>query len=1071
MVKLPTIQPRGSVTRGAQSSVSPSEVANPFMQIAGAFEATGAAFEKQAVVEAERDGQSAVYRDSSGNLQVDRRSDFSAYGRAYNAAAGQGYAARLAGDIRTRGVALTNEAKGNIDTFNASWKGFRDQTLSTVPREYRGAVQTMLDTEGPRFALGVSEQKRASDLKEFEGNIKSEIQLLDDDMSALARAGGTGTDAYRQKQEQNRTLWNQLAQNPDFTVGQKEADIAIQRMESRHTSEAILGTVDRTLQNGGLVEARKLAANFLTDDKIQLSPAERRQYASLANERISGYTAQVKANLKPYQDQAKTITERMKTGVGLDNDDVDLVANELAKGGDMSGAIELYRARNSAKTLRSFGLSDNGTQLNLAETMFSNANGGGEILAAIQSTESSNNPNAVSGKGATGLMQVMPSTANEIASELGDANFPAGGTDAEKQAYLKKPEVSQRYGAHYFNKMMNKYGGDKEAALIAYNGGSARADDWLRAGRDDSVIPKESADYYKKVIGRANGNNVRFTPEDVTASRQFLMGRTDKDSSHIAGLTDVFSVKLSRFFQAAPPEIRDRLGIYSGARSNERQAELWQEALKKYGSVEEARRWVAPPGKSEHNSGNAADLAFDGQSLKNAPPEVVKWVHENAEKYGLKFPLGNENWHIEDSGTRGGTQTAYIDPEVVKEYRAEMTRDAKDLFTNIKSGGDKGFTPAVSDLNILTRQLAVVDDADFKREVADYFTSQSAIAAFQNMAPADVESLMSTLRADASSGATVAQQQLMSDLQASQDARSKALADDPLGYAASRGYAPPPPALDLSQPDSWSGTFQSLQKGVDVLKARGEVGNISALRPEMLSQVTRVFDTATPGESVQLLGSMAQNLRPDTYKATLGKLYSSGNRAAATAGVLVADNPAVAEGILRGQMLLKENPNLAPKKTDDNALAVDEKLPTQAFAAGQEGSRQFLLESATARYADLSHQAGDTSGEFNDTRMQQAITEVTGGVVEMNGYSVIVPRYGMTQDDFDKRLSQLTDADLADVVATNGIAVQARDVRDQARLRAVADGRYLVEFGRPESPMYATKKDGSAFVLDLRDRS
>jgi len=817
MVKLPTIQPRGSVTRGAQSSVSPSEVANPFMQIAGAFEATGAALEKQAVVEADREGQSAVYRDSSGNLQVDRRSDFSASGRAYNAAAGQGYAARLAGDIRTRGVALTNEAKGNIDTFNTSWKGFRDQTLSTVPREYRGAVQTMLDTEGPRFALGVSEQKRTSDLKEFEGNIKSEIQLLDDDMSALARAGGTGTDAYRQKQEQNRTLWNQLAQNPDFTVGQKEADIAIQRMESRHTSEAILGTVDRTLQNGGLVEARKLAANFLTDDKIQLSPAERRQYASLANERISGYTAQVKANLKPYQDQAKTITERMKTGVGLDNDDVDLVANELAKGGDMSGAIELYRARNSAKTLRSFGLSDNGTQLNLAETMFSNANGGGEILAAIQSTESSNNPNAVSGKGATGLMQVMPSTANEIASELGDANFPAGGTDAEKQAYLKNPEVSQRYGAHYFNKMMNKYGGDKEAALIAYNGGPARADDWLRAGRDDSVIPKESADYYKKVIGRANGNNVRFTPEDVTASRQFLMGRTDKDSSHIAGLTDVFSVKLSRFLQAAPPEIRDRLGIYSGARSNERQAELWQEALKKYGSVDEARRWVAPPGKSEHNSGNAADLAFDGQSLKNAPPEVVKWVHENAEKYGLKFPLGNENWHIEDSGTRGGTQTAYIDPEVVKEYRAEMTRDAKDLFTNIKSGGDKGFTPAVSDLNILTRQLAVVDDADFKREVADYFTSQSAIAAFQNMAPADVESLMSTLRADASSGATVAQQQLMSDLQASQDARSKALADDPLGYAASRGYAPPPPALDLSQPDSWAGTFQAWQEGVDVL--------------------------------------------------------------------------------------------------------------------------------------------------------------------------------------------------------------------------------------------------------------
>lgn len=409
--------------------------------------------------------------------------------------------------------------------------------------------------------------------------------------------------------------------------------------------------------------------------------------------------------------------------------------------------------------------------------------------------------------------------------------------------------------------------------------------------------------------------------------------------------------------------------------------------------------------------------------------------------------------------------------EAGKAYRAEMTRDAKELFGNIKSGGDKGFTPAVADLNILTRQLAVVDDADFKRQVADYFSSQSAVAAFQNLAPGDVESMMTSLRADTANGATVAQQQLLTDLQASQEARAKALANDPIGYAASRGYTPPPPALNLTQPDTWAGTFQSLQKGVDVLQARGEVGNISALRPEMLAQMTRVFETATPGESVQLLGSMQQNLRPETYKATLSKLYSSGQgRAAATAGALVGDNPAVAEGILRGQMLLKENPNLAPKKTDDNSLAIDERLPIQAFAAGQEVSRQFLLESATARYADLSHQAGDTTGEFNDTRMQQAIDEVTGGVVDMNGYSVIAPRYGMTQDDFDKRLSQLTDDDLSGVIAKNGSAVRARDVRDQGRLRAIADGRYIVEFGRPEAPMYATKQDGSAFVLDLRDR-
>lgn len=1077
MVNLPTYQPRGSVTRAPQSSLSAAEIANPFQQIADALGNAGKAFEAKEMEDASNDGQNAVYRNPDGSLHVDLKSNFTATGRSYNRAAQQGYAARMAGDIRARGSAMADDAKGNIDTFNASWRSFRDQTLTVVPKEFRGAVTTMLDTEGPRLALGVSERKRTADLKEFEGNIKSEIQLIDDDMSALARSGGTGTDAYRQKQAQLKTLWTELAENPDFTVGDKEADISMRRMESRHMSEAMLGTVEKSLETGGLAAAREVSKRLLTDETLSLTPSERRQYASLANERISSYVTQRKADLKPAQDQSKVIQERLKTGVGLDNDDIDIVARQLSSGGDMAGALDLYNARAVAKTLRSFGLADNRTQMNMAEATMSRANGGDAIIAAIQGVESKGNPNAVSAKGATGLMQVMPGTAGEIAVELGDASFPANGTDDEKQAYLKDPEISRQYGTHYFNKMMTRYGGDREAALIAYNGGPDRADAWLASGRNDSAIPKETADYYKKVLSNT-GVSVTVTPEEITVAKTFLQGRTDKDASHIDGLQDGFAVKLSRLIQSAPPEMRDKLGIYSGARSVERQAELWQEALKKYGSAEEARKWVAPPGNSEHNHGNAADLSFNGTSLANAPDDVVKWLHDNAGQYGLKFPLGNENWHIEDDGTRGGKPSTTVAPDVIREYQAETTRDAKDLFDDIKAGYDKGFTPAITDINLLTRQLAIVDDKDFRREVADYFTSQSSIAAVQNMAPGDVESLMSQLRADTSDGATAAQQQILTGLQASQEARTKALNDDPIGYAVNRGLTPAPPALDLSQPDTWSGTFQSLQRGVDILQMRGEVGNIPALRPEMLGQVSNMLETATPQQSMQLLSSMAANMRPETYKATLGKLYASGQgRAAATAGALAPHNPAAAEGILRGQILLKENPLLAPKKNDDNRADIDTMLPPGAFSTGSEASRQFLLESATARYADLSQQSGDTSGELNSDRMQQAITEVTGGVLDMNGYPVIAPTYGMTQDDFDKRLSGLTDADLAGAVTASGQPVRARDLISQGRIRAVSDGRYVLEFGPESSPTYVLRqpspgnyRSASTFVLDLGSR-
>ena len=94
-----------------------------------------------------------------------------------------------------------------------------------------------------------------------------------------------------------------------------------------------------------------------------------------------------------------------------------------------------------------------------------------------------------------------------------------------------------------------------------------------------------------------------------------------------------------------------KLSIKSGKRSTKRQTELWNAALKKYGSAAKARKWVAPPGSSNHEKGLAADLAY-------ADAAARQWAHQNAKKFGLHFPLGNEPWHIEPVGLRGGGKKA-----------------------------------------------------------------------------------------------------------------------------------------------------------------------------------------------------------------------------------------------------------------------------------------------------------------------------------------------------------------------------------------------------------------------------
>lgn len=106
------------------------------------------------------------------------------------------------------------------------------------------------------------------------------------------------------------------------------------------------------------------------------------------------------------------------------------------------------------------------------------------------------------------------------------------------------------------------------------------------------------------------------------------------DAGHVnvSGFTSDFASRLAALIQASG----GRLRINSGYRSPKYQAKLYAAALKKYGSEHEARRWVAPPGKSNHGKGFAADIGGD-----------LEWAHANAARFGLAFPMAWENWHIE----------------------------------------------------------------------------------------------------------------------------------------------------------------------------------------------------------------------------------------------------------------------------------------------------------------------------------------------------------------------------------------------------------------------------------------
>jgi hypothetical protein len=131
----------------------------------------------------------------------------------------------------------------------------------------------------------------------------------------------------------------------------------------------------------------------------------------------------------------------------------------------------------------------------------------------------------------------------------------------------------------------------------------------------------------------------------------FATGGAASRADSFTGLDPAFAPNVYELTRAAHAA-GFPLQITSAYRSPELQAQLYASALERYGSEAEARRWVAPPGHSQHNFGRAVDYAIDGALLRDADHPAAVWLRENAPNYGVHIPMSWEPWQVEMLGSR-----------------------------------------------------------------------------------------------------------------------------------------------------------------------------------------------------------------------------------------------------------------------------------------------------------------------------------------------------------------------------------------------------------------------------------
>lgn len=258
---------------------------------------------------------------------------------------------------------------------------------------------------------------------------------------------------------------------------------------------------------------------------------------------------------------ADTLASKRQTGIA------DLLVQQLSGNTNQQNTIE-----DASETARAAALPERTSMDSLRSTwqrgVDSLANvwnkgsaGFSALVDSVIKQESAGRVDAVSPKGALGIMQLMPDTARQMAQELG-VSFNLG-------RLTRDADYNKQLGSAFLSKMLERYDGEQALAVAAYNAGPARVDEWLERHGDPRIgdisvsawvrqIPfKETREYTSKILAELSQVSSLNSGQGASSATPLIPGQERFKSTSIpVALTESIAKESTEHVSANPASLR-----------------------------------------------------------------------------------------------------------------------------------------------------------------------------------------------------------------------------------------------------------------------------------------------------------------------------------------------------------------------------------------------------------------------------------------------------------------------------------------------------------------------------------